>query len=75
MKLYELMKISSDLLEILSKNGILVKDVRYIEFYSDYFRMREEGYKVFGILEELCRKYHISESKARRLIRKLSQDI
>lgn len=74
MKVYEVMKLSEKVLEILQNSCIKVEDVRYLQMYSDYQKMREAGGKMSYIVAALVDSYHVSERQIYYVVKKLSQD-
>lgn len=74
MKVYEVMRLSEKVLETLQNSCIHIEDVRYLQMYSDYRRMREEGGKMSYIVAALVDSYHISERQVYYVVKKFSQD-
>ena len=72
---YLLLKINSSYVEMMSKFGLSVSDVRYLPMYEEYLRMRAEGLKVTHIISHLAEKYFLSESTVKRVVRRLSQRV
>lgn len=75
MKLIELVKISTKVLEMVSENGIKASDYKYVTMYEEYRMMRAAGEKYSYVVAFLAEKYKTSESSVKRLIRRLSQEV
>lgn len=74
MKVIEILKLNRELLNICREVGIRVEDVRYIELYNDYNRLRAAGEKVSYIVAVLAERYAVSERKVYALIKRLRTD-
>lgn len=69
MKVIEILNFNRDLLKNMQKAGIRIEDIRYIDLYADYVRLREIGEKVLYIVALLSERYSISERKVYGLIK------
>lgn len=74
MKVFEILKLNRDLLNICRDVGIRMDDVQYIELYNDYNRLLAAGEKVSYIVAVLAERYAISERKVYALIKRLRAD-
>nr|DAX49166.1 MAG TPA: type AsnC-type helix-turn-helix domain [Caudoviricetes sp.] len=72
---YELLKASVSLLAMLEKNSIDAKDVKYIDLYDEYTRLKGEGHKVGYIAYYLSQQYECSEATVYRVVKRMAQDI
>ncbi|WP_315254269.1 hypothetical protein [Segatella oulorum] len=72
---YELLKASVSLLAMLEKNGIDAKDVKYIDLYDEYARLKSEGHKMGYIAYYLSQQYECSEATVYRVVKRMAQDI
>ena len=72
---YELLKASVSLLAMLEKNSIDAKDVKYIDLYDEYTRLKNEGHKVGYIAYYLSQQYECSEATVYRVVKRMAQDI
>ena len=72
---YELLKASVSLLAMLEKNGIDAKDVKYIDLYDEYTRLKSEGHKMGYIAYYLSQQYECSEATVYRVVKRMAQDI
>lgn len=74
MKVIELLKLGSKLLETMQNFCIKVGDVRYIGLYEDYLRIMKEHHKATYAAAVLSKKYGISERQFFYLIKRFEQD-
>lgn len=63
-------KISYGTMKLLSKYGIRMSDFKYVELFSEYERMVEEGSKVSYIVAVLSQRYALSESSVYRILKR-----
>ena len=75
MKVLELVKVSSSLLSTLAEAKIMPGDVKYIEMYNEYSRMKSEGHKITYIVAYLSDVYEISERAIYNVINKFEKEI
>lgn len=71
----DLLKIGSELLKILSKYDVKIDDYRFVDLYFDYEKQRRNNEKYIVVLDELSRKYKVSQSTIERLIRRLRKTV
>lgn len=71
----DFIKINSKSMELMSKYGIRQEDYRFVDMYEEYAHMRRDGEKYAYIVAVLSKKYGISESSVKRLIRRLSYEV
>lgn len=74
MKVFELINFNRELLKKLQDAGIRLDDVRYINLYSDYVDMYQQGEKVSYIVATLSEKYAVSERKVYGLLKRFQSD-
>ena len=74
MKVIEILKLNRGVLEACRDIGIRLEDVKYIDLYSDYNRLRANGEKVSYIVAVLAEKYGVCERKVYALIKRLRAD-
>ena len=74
MKVIEILNFNRELLAKLLESGIRLEDVRYVNLYTDYFRLPEAGGKVTYIVAVLAEQYSISERKVYDLIKRFQSD-
>lgn len=73
MTTYELLRINESLLQTLSKNGVSVNDVNYLEVFDEFMKMKEQGMKVRYIALSLADKYGLSDRSIFKIVKRLSQ--
>ena len=56
MKVIEILNFNRELLKRLQASGIRLEDARYIDLYSDYTRMLDQGEKVSYVVAVLSEK-------------------
>ena len=70
-----MLKISGELLKILSRYDIRISDYRFVDLYFEYEQRRKEREKYICIVEELANKYKVSASTVERVIRRFSKAV
>lgn len=75
MKVAELVKISCELLKMLSKHEVKTDDYRYVEMYYEYLRLRGRKEKYRYVTQELANKYGVSRSTVERVIQRFRRDL
>lgn len=73
MIVYESLKDNRDLLIRLARTGIAVEDVKHLELYEDFVRLRTDGLKTTYVVAHLCDQYEVSEATVWRIIRKFQR--
>lgn len=73
MIVYESLKDNRDLLIRLARTGIAVEDVKYLELYEDFVRLKDDGLKTTYVVAHLCDQYEVSEATVWRIIRKFQR--
>lgn len=74
MKLIETVKLGSELLKFLSRNGIYIDDYRYIDAYEEFCMMRKNGVKYETAIAEIARERKVSRRTLQRAFRRLSRE-
>ena len=72
---YELLKTAESLLVVLMSNDVDAKDVKYLEMYQEYMRLKKEGHKVGYVVYYLSQQYECSEATVYRVVRRMTQEI
>jgi len=72
---YSLLKLNLNQFEIMSKFGLSVDDAKYVPMYEEYLSLRRDGVPKERIYQHFRGKYHVSESTAKRVIKRLSQRV
>ena len=74
MKVIEILNFNRELLKRLQASGIRLEDARYIDLYSDYIRMLDQGEKVSYAVAVLSEKYLVSERKVYTPVKRFQSD-
>lgn len=72
---YELLKTVESLLVVLMSNDVDAKDVKYLEMYQEYMRLKKEGHKVGYVVYYLSQQYECSEATVYRVVKRMTQKI
>ena len=72
---YMLLKLNLYQARIMSKCGLSVDDARHVPMYEEYLSLRREGVPKERIYQHFRGKYHVSESTAKRVIKRLSRQV
>ena len=72
---FDALKLCESTLRMLDMNGIDAKDVRYLDMYRDYARLREEGHKITYIAEYLSGAYECSVATVYRAVARMERQI
>lgn len=72
---YDLLRTAESLLTILTANDVDAKDVKYLELYENFVRLKDEGHKVGYIVYYLSQQYECSEATVYRVVKRMAQDI
>lgn len=74
MTIFEVLKFNRELIKNLRVAGIRLEDEKFIDLYSDYLTLFNQGEKVSYIVAYLANKYIISERKVYSLIKHFQSD-
>ena len=74
MKIIEVLKFNRELINKLRNVGIRLEDAEYVDLYSDYTEMLDQGDKVSYAVAVLANKYGICERKVYALIKHFQTD-
>ncbi len=74
MKVIEILTFNRELLENLDRNNIKVSDVKYLQLYRDYTRLKAEHCKITYIIAYLSDIYNIGERTIYKIIKQFNQD-
>lgn len=74
MKIIEIVKINRELLKNLHTAGVRIEDAEYIDLFSDYRKLLDEGEKVSYIVALLSDRYGVSERKVYTIIKHFKSD-
>lgn len=73
MTVFEILNFNRELINKLSNIGFKPDDCKYIDLYSDYSAMRDDGNKVTYIVSSLADKYSVSERKVYDVIKRFGK--
>lgn len=73
MTTYEILKMNKSLLQTLSKNGVSVNDVNYLNVFDEFMEMKKQGLKVRYIALTLAEKYGLSDRSIFKIVKRMSQ--
>ena len=74
MKVYEMLKLGSETLKTMSRNGIYVDDYKYLDAYFEFVRMRGLGVKYDVALMEISSERNVSKRTLQRAFKRLSME-
>lgn len=72
---YMLLKLNLYQVKIMSKCGLSVDDARHVPMYEEYLQLRRDGVAKERIYQHFRTKYHVSESTAKRVVKRLSRQV
>ena len=70
---YSLLKLNLCQVKAMSKFGLSVGDARHLPMYEEYLSLRREGVPKERIWQHFRTRYLVSESTAKRVVKRLSQ--
>lgn len=75
MKTYELIKTHKGAMEQMMRAGIGVQDVKYVEMYEEFLRMKGEGHKLTYIVAFLVDEYSVGQATVYRVIERFGKPV
>lgn len=75
MKAIDILTLAEGICTTLDKNDIRCSDVRYVEMYREWQRLKNEGHKWDWIMYWLGRQYDMSEASVWRTLKRMDRDI
>lgn len=72
---YELLRTAESILAMLESNAVDAHDVKYLELYRDYVRLKGEGHKIGYVVYYLSQQYECSEATVYRVTKRMAQKI
>lgn len=75
MKAYELLKLAKPILESISSAGLSPKDIKHLDLYSDYQKLKQEGHKVAYIEAHICEQYGLGKTHFFNIVKKFDTNI
>ena len=73
MKAVKLVQISTEMLKVLSENGIRIDDYKYVDVYYSFLNMRNNRVKHRVAVKILAGENNISERTLERIFKRLSK--
>lgn len=71
MKVYEMLKLGSETLKLMSKHEVNRDDWRFVPMYEEFQTMRSNGVKYRECVKTLASDYHVSRATVERAIKRL----
>lgn len=75
MNAYEFLLTHKGVMEQIQLLPIQPSDVRYLELYKEYSRLKDEGHKITYVLQYLSDEYNVDERTIYRIIKKFSTEV
>ena len=75
MKATELLSIGRQLLSVMSLNGIMLDDYKYVDTYHAFLNMRRNKVKYRSAIRMLAQEHGISERTLERVFKRLGKEI
>ncbi len=72
---YLLLKLNLNQVNIMSKCGLSVDDAKHIPMYEEYLSLLRESVPKERIYQHFRKKYHVSESTIKRVVKRLSRQV
>ena len=72
---YELLAVNENLLKKMQSAALSVDDIKYMEMYREYERLRNEGHKKTYIMQYISDEYEVSERTVYRIVDRFSATI
>ena len=73
MKVVEIVRISRELLKLMSDYGVKLGDYKFIDAYTDYVNMRQNRVKHRSAIRMLADERHVSTRTLERVFQRLSK--
>lgn len=70
---YDFLKCAESVCKVMAENGIKPDDVRYLQMYEDWKRLRSEGHKVRYISYYLSEQYGVGEATIFRIAKRFEK--
>lgn len=72
---YLLLKLNLNQVNIMSKCGLSIDDAKHIPMYEEYLSLLRESVPKERIYQHFRKKYHVSESTIKRVVKRLSHQV
>ena len=75
MTVFDLIKVYEGPMNVLNDANVNLSDVRHIELFREYLRMKKEGHKLTYIVAFLVDEYSVGQATVYRMIDKVSKPV
>lgn len=75
MTVYDLIKVYEGPMNVLNEYNVNLSDVKYIELYREYLRMKSEGHKLTYIVAFIMDEYEVGQATVYRVIEKFGKSL
>lgn len=75
MTVFDLIKVYEGPMNVLNDANVNLSDVRHIELFREYLRMKKEGHKLAYIVAFLVDEYSVGQATVYRIIDKFSKPV
>lgn len=75
MTVYDLIKVYEGPMNVLNEANVNLTDVRYIDLYQEFLRMKSEGHKLTYIVAFLMDEYSVGQATVYRVIDKFGKPV
>lgn len=75
MTVYDLIKVYEGPMNVLNEANINLTDVRYVDLYQEFLRMKSEGHKLTYIVAFLMDEYSVGQATIYRVIDKFGKPV
>ena len=72
---YEILNAAQSILRLMADNGIKAEDVRYLDMYGEWCRLKGEGHKVEYIAYYLSERYECNRATVYRAVKRMARQI
>ena len=75
MTVYDLIKVYEGPMNVLNEANVSLTDVRYVDLYQEFLRMKSEGRKLTYIVAFLMDEYSVGQATVYRVIDKFGKPV
>lgn len=75
MTIYDLIKVYEGPMNVLNEANVNLTDVKYIDLYREFLRMKSEGHKLTYIVAFLMDEYSVGQATVYRIIDKFGKAV
>ena len=73
-RVYEVLTLYREVFVTMTRNGIGMEDIMYLDMFNTYREMLAEGIKKADIWTFLSQEYKLPESEIKKAVKRLNQD-